>query len=42
MWHGGTNFGFNAGANSNGDAPYLTDYAPDITSYGNKKLFDLN
>jgi hypothetical protein len=31
MFHGGTNFGFNAGANSMDEAPF---YAPDVTSYG--------
>jgi len=29
MWHGGTNFGFTAGANSSRDAPF----EPDLTSY---------
>jgi hypothetical protein len=28
MFHGGTNFGFNAGAN------HVPEYAPDVTSYG--------
>lgn len=31
MFHGGTNFGFTAGANNLSDAPF---YAPDVTSYG--------
>lgn len=31
MFHGGTNFGFMAGANSMVEPPY---YAPDVTSYG--------
>jgi hypothetical protein len=30
MWHGGTNFGFTAGANTQGAAPF---YASDVTSY---------
>jgi len=37
MFHGGTNFGFLAGANdrlSPSNESYITDYSPVITSYG--------
>ena len=37
MFHGGTNFGFTAGANDRLDATnesYIIDYSPVVTSYG--------
>lgn len=34
MFHGGTNFGFMAGANRIPSRPF---YAPDVTSYGTLK-----
>jgi len=41
MFHGGTNFGFMAGANNVGTPPYILS---DITSYGNSyvKLYMYN
>lgn len=34
-FEGGTNFGFNAGANTQTEAPH---YAPDVTSYGIREI----
>lgn len=38
MFHGGTNFGFFAGGNGRGDAPFIDG---DITSYGTNIIHSL-